>query len=58
MWINYHYQIKCSYLRNQRRFAVFFLFLEFTLNFEKNEPHSLGISEVIDSERRSSILNA
>ena len=35
-------------------------FLECTLNlqqFEKNEPHSLSISQVIDSERRA-YLNA
>ena len=34
----------------------FIAVLEFTLNFEhflKNQPHSLNISEIIDSERRS-----
>ena len=38
-------------------FSRFFIaFLESTLNlehFEKNEPHSSSISEVIDSERRA-----
>ena len=42
-------------------FLIFIAFLEFTLNFEhfekKNEPHSLSLSEVIDSERRA-YLNA
>ena len=37
-------------------FCCFFIaFLESTLNlkhFEKNYPHSLSISEIIDSERR------
>ena len=41
-------------------FSTFIAFLECTLNLEKseiNEPHSSGISEVIDSERRA-CLNA
>ena len=36
--------------------SIFIVFLEFTLNFEyfeKNEPPSLSISQVIDSERRA-----
>ena len=44
-----------------KTFSQFFIaFLESTLNFEhfeKNEPHSSSISEVIDSERRA-YLNA
>ena len=36
--------------------SIFIAFLEFTLNFEhferNNEPHSLSISEIIESERR------
>ena len=45
-----------------KTFCQFFIaFLKCTLNFEhfekKNEPHSLSISEVIDSERRA-YLNA
>ena len=36
--------------------SIFIAFLESTLNFEhferKNEPHSLSISETIDSKRR------
>ena len=35
---------------------IFIAFLEFALNFkhfQKNEPHSLSISEVIDSEKRA-----
>ena len=39
-------------------FSKFFIgFLESTLNFEKNEPHSSIIPEVIDSER-CAYLNA
>ena len=53
----YRYQFKCSYLKNQKHFSIFYRNLESTLNFEhfenKNEPHSLSISEVIDSERRA-----
>ena len=31
----YHFQIKCNYLKNQIRFAAFFIaFLESTINFE------------------------
>ena len=44
-----------------KTFSQFFIaLLECTLNlehFEKNEPHSSSISEVIDSERRA-YLNA
>ena len=32
----YHFQIKCNYLKNQIRFAAFFIaFLESTINFEQ-----------------------
>ena len=40
----------------ERFCCIFIVFLEFTLNFEyfeKNEPPSLSISQVIDSERRA-----
>ena len=43
--------------KNSKTFCLFFIaFLESKVNFKhlekKNEPHSPGISEVIDSERR------
>ena len=57
----YRYQLKCNYLKIQKHFGNFFTCLESTLNFEhlfqKNEPHSLNISEVIASER-CAYLNA
>ena len=40
-------------------FLIFIAFLESKLNFEslekRNQPHSLRISEVIDSERRADL---
>ena len=50
----YRCKYKCNFLRNQIHFV------ESTCNFEyfeENEPCSLNISEIIDSERRS-YLNA
>ena len=51
----YCYQFKCKNLKHQRHFCAFLLFLESKLNlkhFEKKiEPHTLSISEIIDSER-------
>ena len=52
--------INCNYFKNEKYFAAM-QFLESKLNFEhfekKNEPHSLSISSIIDSEKRG-YLNA
>ena len=45
------YQFKCNYLKKQNHFSDFTAFLKSILNIlKKNEPHSFGISEIIDSE--------
>ena len=52
----YHYQFKCNYLKNQkflRHFCFIFAIYIKLWTFEKNEPPSLSIPEVIDSERRA-----
>ena len=58
----YRYQFKCNYLKIQKHFDDFYyifgIYIKFwTFFFQKNEPHSLNISEVIASERCAS-LNA
>ena len=51
----YLYQFKRSYQKNKKFFALFIKNLKCTVNFEyfeKNEPHSLSIFQIIHSERR------
>ena len=50
-------QLKCDYLKNKKLFSQSFLvFLKSTWSFEhlekeKDEPHSLCISEIMDCEK-------
>ena len=49
-------QFRCNYLRNKKFFCNFFCIFETKLNFEhcekKEDPDSLCIFEIADSEKR------
>ena len=57
----YGFHLKYIYLKNQRHFtgfcSIFAVCIKFGTFRKKNDPHSLSISEIINSERRG-YLNA
>ena len=54
-------QLKCNYLKNKnflwKFYSVLNIYIEFWAFWKKNLPHSLNISDIIDSEKRG-YLNA